>query len=167
VFSAPRVKSLFLLGAQDAVKVKLAEVLGNFSRIERGFGSVPGIDPVRHTEEGHGGHVGIDIGHQGATEAEVDASRPEEETPELDFLDHGFIGIFAGYEQVVHRWSLLVQVGYYVAREEFDGQTPDLYQRLSVKYYFLKNTFAGLGVKFYEFSRAENLEWAIGQRWRW
>lgn len=107
---------------------------------------------------------GADLTYTKAVEAELDASNPLPDVPELSFWQKLSLGVFAGYEQVVERGSLLVQIGYYLARYEFEGQTPDLYQRLGVKYHVFRNTFIGLNVKFFDFSRAENLEFTIGQR---
>lgn len=59
-------------------------------------------------------------------------------------------------------------MGYYFIRTDFgDKQTPDLYQRLGVKYHIWDDIFMGLDVKFTELSRADYLEWSIGYKINW
>jgi hypothetical protein len=40
-------------------------------------------------------------------------------------------------------------------------------RRLGLNWFFLKNTSAGISICFYDFGKADWIEYTIGQRWRW
>jgi len=88
-----------------------------------------------------------------------------------DFLDKLGLGLFAGYEHVVARANLIVQLGYTVLRRDVpdvngnEARLPRFYQRLGLKYHVLDDVFLGLNVRFHDFSAADNLEFNVGYRW--
>lgn len=72
-------------------------------------------------------------------------------------------GIFAQYSLVINRLEGLVGVGYYVIGKN-PGTIEKMYQRLGAHYYIFDNFSAGLNLRFYDFSRADNMEFNIGYR---
>jgi hypothetical protein len=108
---------------------------------------------------------GIDITYDESIGGQIDASNGEVDDVATSTGDKLALGFYAGYELVIDRGSILAQVGYQVLRKEFEGSLPPSYQRLGVKYHVFKNTFLGLNVRFHEFSKADYLEFNIGQRW--
>ena len=81
------------------------------------------------------------------------------------------LGVFGGYEHVVARANLIVQLGYMVFRRDVpdvngnEARLPRFYQRLGLKYHVFDDLFLGLNVRFHDFSRADNLEYNLGWRW--
>ena len=112
--------------------------------------------------------AGLDLAYDESVETLVDIRDPGADADAaVDFIDHLNLSAFAGYEHVAARGSLLVQLGYTFLRKDIEGQVPRSYQRLGLKFHLLKNTFLGLNVRFQEFSKANNLEFNVGQRWQW
>jgi hypothetical protein len=72
-------------------------------------------------------------------------------------------GVFAQYSLVINRLEGLVGIGYYVYGEN-PGSLPKIYQRLGAKYYVLKRLSLGVNLRFYDFSKADNMEFNIGYK---
>ena len=72
-----------------------------------------------------------------------------------------------GYELVMHRASVPIQLGYYLLRTDIPGQLPALYQRLGIKYRIIGDFSAGIYIRFYDYGKADWIEWTLGKRWRW
>ena len=69
------------------------------------------------------------------------------------------VGLFAGYELAINKFSVEAQVGYYVY-EPFDFLGP-MYQRVGTKYHWNKTVFSSLSLKTHA-AKAEALEFGIG-----
>ncbi len=72
-------------------------------------------------------------------------------------------GVFAQYSLVVYKLEGLVGIGYYIYGEN-PGSLPKIYQRLGAKYYVLENFALGVNLRFYDFSKADNMEFNIAYR---
>jgi hypothetical protein len=72
------------------------------------------------------------------------------------------IGVFGQYTLVINKLEGLIGIGYYL-KGETAGQKK-MYQRLGAHYYIFDNFSAGLNLRFYDFSRADNMEFNIGYR---
>lgn len=71
------------------------------------------------------------------------------------------MGVFAGHELFISRFSVVTQYGYYVYYPfAFEGRT---YLRVGLKHYFNDRVFAGLTLKSHA-ARAEAVEFGIGIR---
>jgi len=81
------------------------------------------------------------------------------------FWDKMSLGPVGGYEQVIGRFSVIVQIGYAALRKSIPDQTPNLYQRVGFKYHFCKDAFLGLNVRIHDFQKTQHLEFTIGRRW--
>lgn len=68
-------------------------------------------------------------------------------------------GLFAGYELMINKFSLEVQVGYYVY-EPFDFLGP-MYQRIATKYQWNETFFSSVSLKTHA-AKAEAIELGIG-----
>lgn len=69
------------------------------------------------------------------------------------------VGLFAGYELLINKFSVEAQVGYYVY-EPFDFLGP-IYQRIGAKYHWNATFFSSLSLKTHA-AKAEALEIGIG-----
>jgi len=72
-------------------------------------------------------------------------------------------GVFAQYLLVIDKLEGLIGFGYYVIGDT-PGALKKMYQRLGARYYIFDNFSAGLNLRFYDFSRADNMEFNIGYR---
>jgi len=75
-------------------------------------------------------------------------------------------GLFGGYEHLIGRFSIPFSVGYYVARGREDDRIPALYQKIGLKYHVTDRLFVGLKTRFYDFSKADFVEWTLGYDFR-
>ena len=100
---------------------------------------------------------GVDVIYDGS----ANAGLSEEPTSS----DKTAVGLFGGYEHAIGRFSIPVQVGYYVWRGRDDERLPSFYQKLGFQYDLTSRIFAGMNVRFYDFSRADFFTWTIGFRW--
>lgn len=108
--------------------------------------------------------VGLTVGYNGSQNTNV-----IEEDGNLDELDvpfdrHITISIYPSYELVVDRLSLVIQPGFYVYRKKLTNMTPEFYQRIGVKYHFMKDYFFGVNLRANKFYESEFIEWTIGRR---
>lgn len=72
------------------------------------------------------------------------------------------IGIYGGYEHVVHRFSIPIQIGYYVWRGGDEDRGPALYQKLGWKFHVTDRFFVGMEVRFFDFTKASFVRWNVG-----
>ena len=86
---------------------------------------------------------------------------------DLPFMDHIELSVYPSYELVVNRLSLLIQPGFYVYRKKTEELSPDFYQRVGVKYDFLKDYFFGVNLHAYKLHISDFIEWNIGRRINW
>ena len=110
--------------------------------------------------------AGLDLSYDGslADLERVDAFENGRQPESIAFFEHLGVGVFGGYEHVVHDTRLILQLGYTAVRRSVPGQLPRLYQRLGLKHHVWTDAFFGLNVRFNDFSRANNLEFNIGYR---
>lgn len=90
----------------------------------------------------------------------------------LDKLDQRFerylaLSIYPSYELVIDRLSVVIQPGFYLFRKKSADMTPIYYQRIGVKYHFMKNTFLEISLRAYNFYQSDFIEWTIGHRLCW
>jgi hypothetical protein len=83
---------------------------------------------------------------------------------EVPLRDKTGVAIFVGGESTIQRLSVVISLGYIVARSHFESSTPPLEQRLGIKYHFLPDVFAGANVRAYNFRAAKAVELNIGVR---
>lgn len=99
------------------------------------------------------------------TAISIDASNNH---PDSAWTDNLQWSIFPSYELDIGKFTVLIQAGFYLARNQnylFDSE--DFYQRVGFKYHFHKNLYAGVNVRAFYFSTADYLEWNIGYRMKW
>ena len=89
------------------------------------------------------------------------------EKSNLPFDRHLALSIYPSYELVVNKLSLIIQPGIYLFRMNTANMTPIMYQRIGVKYHFLKNTFAGINLRAYNYYESDFIEWTFGHRICW
>ncbi|HEU4496667.1 MAG TPA: acyloxyacyl hydrolase [Flavobacterium sp.] len=75
--------------------------------------------------------------------------------------DYKRIGIFAGHELYINKFSVEAQAGYYIY-SPFDFLGP-FYQRIGLKYYFSNKIFSSASLKTHA-AKAEALEFGLGIR---
>jgi hypothetical protein len=84
-----------------------------------------------------------------------------------NFWDGISLGFYGSAEFDLNRFAAWTQVGYYVIRKNDNEDGHRLYQVVGLKFFFLKNTFAGLGLRATQFSNADFIAWTIGHRIKW
>lgn len=122
---------------------------------------------VWHRQFGYMGKFGggIDIAFDESTDAQIEVGSNGEVTPvPSSFQDKLKVGLLLSYEWVIDEMSIVLQPGYYIVRKEYEGQTPDAYQRLGVKYHFYENMYGGINIRAYNYSIADFIEWTVGYR---
>jgi Lipid A 3-O-deacylase (PagL) len=77
------------------------------------------------------------------------------------------LGMYAGYEHLIGRFSAFVHVGYTVARGLDDPDAPRAYQRFGWRYQVTDRIFGTFAVRATGGNRAEALEVGAGYRMRW
>lgn len=108
---------------------------------------------------------GLDVGYNDSVDDLVYLAGLKNGTGETaSSSDKWELGLVAGYEQIVHRAEVSIQLGYMLRYKEVDAALPAFYQRLGIRYYVFRDWHAGLQVRLSDFSRARNLEWGIGKR---
>lgn len=88
---------------------------------------------------------------------------PGNRKDDLDFGHHLTFSLFASYEYNIHRFSLLFEPGFYVYKHK-DGYLPNTFERIALRYELYKGIFAQLGIRAYDFRKADYIEWGVGYR---
>jgi hypothetical protein len=111
--------------------------------------------------------LGFGLGYNGSANSKilVDGTELDEEkaTPKEGFE----LSIFPSYEFVLARASIIIQPGFYLIRQKYEGRRPFVYQRVGIKYHFTQNIFAGLNLRAYDFYKSDYIEWNVGYRFKW
>ena len=84
-----------------------------------------------------------------------------------DFWDGISLGFFGQAEFDLNHFAAWTQLGYYVIRKNDNEDGHKLYQVVGLKFFFLKNTFVGIGIRATQFSNADFIAWTIGHRIKW
>jgi hypothetical protein len=108
--------------------------------------------------------AGLDLVYDTSTDAQIDTEDGTYDNLDVPLKEEFRVGIFGGYEFVMHRYSVLLHVGYHLIQKEKNMER--MYQRIGVKYHIFENIFVGLNTRFQNFSQAAYLEWNIGYRLR-
>lgn len=111
--------------------------------------------------------IGVTMEFNGSQNSQLMVAGTSLEETDLPFDRHLALSIYPSYELVVNKLSLIIQPGFYLFRMKVTNMTPVLYERIGVKYHFLKNTFAGINLRAYNFYESDFIEWTIGQRICW
>jgi len=111
--------------------------------------------------------VGFDLVYDGSTNAQIEEETNGQQTSTDTFAQSLALGIFPSYELVVHNLSVLVQPGFYLYKKKIGDKPNVFYQRIGLKYHFVKNIFAGVNIHAYNFKVADYVEWNIGYRMIW
>lgn len=111
--------------------------------------------------------AGFSIGYNGALNAQIAVENGDLDEVDLPFGNHIAISVYPSYELVVDRLSFIVQPGFYVYRKKTEELSPVFYQRIGVKYHFLKNYYLGINLRAFHFHVSNFIEWNIGHRIKW
>lgn len=108
--------------------------------------------------------IGIGLSYDGSNNSTVIVTNGELE-PQGGFQANRLaLSVFASYELVIDRLSLVVQPGIYVLRNQTTNVKPIAYQRLGLQYQLRKNLFAGISLHAYNLHVSDYLEWTLGYR---
>ncbi len=111
--------------------------------------------------------AGFSMGYNSALNAQLAVENGDLDEVDLPFGNHITFSVYPSYELVVDRLSFIVQPGFYLYRKKTDELTPGTYQRIGVKYHFLKDYFAGISLRAYHYHVSDFIEWNIGRRIKW
>lgn len=107
--------------------------------------------------------IGTDVGYDPSLGVQYEYVDGEKKKIDSSTSDKIRLGVFGQYSLVIYKLEGIVGVGYYVIGET-PGDMKKLYQRLGARYYIFNDFSAGLNLRFYDFSRADNMEFNIGYR---
>lgn len=111
--------------------------------------------------------IGLTMGYNGSQASQIIVEDGKLDELDMNFDRHLEVSVFPSYELVIDRVSLVIQPGFYLYRKKTADMTPSYYQRIGVKYHFMKNTFFGISLRAYDFYKSDFIEWNIGQRLCW
>ena len=111
--------------------------------------------------------IGLTMEYNGSQNSQIVVEGTNLDELDLPFDRHLSVSIYPSYELVVDKLSLVIQPGFYLFRKKSADMTPAYYQRIGVKYHFLKNTFLGINLRAYNFYESDFIEWTIGHRLCW
>ena len=111
--------------------------------------------------------IGFSVGYNGALNAQIAAEKGKLDEVDLPFGNHLTLSVYPSYELVIDRLALIFQPGLYLYRKETVELTPVFYQRIGIKYHFLKNYFLGLSLRAFKLHESDFIEWNIGRCIKW
>jgi len=109
--------------------------------------------------------VGFDISYDGSHQTQMAIDKGYTIVTAGKFTDNIHVSIYPSYELVVDKISVVLQLGFYVYRDNIENQSPFFYQRIGLKYNFYNNFYIGLNLRAYQFHVSDFIEWNIGYRW--
>lgn len=78
---------------------------------------------------------------------------------------HLTFSTFLSYEYNIHRFSVMLEPGIYIYRYK-DSYLPQVFERINIRYQFNYGIFAQLGIRAYDFRKADYLEFGLGYRFK-
>ncbi|MDP2338889.1 MAG: acyloxyacyl hydrolase [Bacteroidota bacterium] len=111
--------------------------------------------------------IGFTMEYNGSQSSQIIVENGKLDELDMPFGRHLALSIFPSYELVIDRLSLIIQPGFYLYRKKAADMTPGYYQRIGVKYHFLKNTFFGISLRAYDYYKSDFIEWTVGHRLAW
>ncbi|MDO5759912.1 MAG: acyloxyacyl hydrolase [Bacteroidota bacterium] len=86
---------------------------------------------------------------------------PNNYKDDLSSYQHLTFSAFASYEYNIHRLSIMLEPGVYIYRYK-DSYLPQVFERINLRYQFNRGIFLQLGIRAYDFRKADYIEWGIG-----
>jgi len=111
--------------------------------------------------------IGFTMEYNGSQNSRVGIEGGNLDEVELPFDRHISVSVYPSYELVIDKLSLVIQPGIYLYRKKTTDMTPIFYQRIGVKYHFLKDTFLGINLRAVKLYESDFIEWTIGHRLSW
>ena len=111
--------------------------------------------------------LGMTLEFNGSQNSQIVVEGGSLDAADLPFERHLALSIYPSYELVIDKLSMVVQPGIYLYRMKSANMTPMFYQRIGIKYHFLKNTFIGINLRAYNFYESDFIEWTVGHRICW
>ncbi len=111
--------------------------------------------------------VGITMEFNGSQNSQIVVEGANLDEAELPFDRHLAVSVYPSYELIINRLSVIIQPGIYLYRMKSSDMTPAFYQRIGVKYHFLKDSYFGINLRACNFYESDFIEWSIGHRLGW
>jgi hypothetical protein len=111
--------------------------------------------------------AGADVTYDGATGARVDITDLRQVESRAPAGRRLALGLYGGYEHVIARFSLLVQLGYTAWRGFDDKDVPRFYQRYGSRLHFTDHFWGTFAVRSVRLRKANFLELGLGYRVGW
>jgi len=127
---------------------------------------VYGLSAVINRQLDYKSKVGIGVGlsYDGSNNSKVIVTNGQLEPQDGFQVNRLALSVFASYELVIDRLSLVVQPGFYILRSQTANLKPIAYQRLGLQYQISKTIFAGISLHAYDYHISDYLEWTLGYR---
>jgi hypothetical protein len=160
----------FVVGGAGSVKNAAAATSSHIDVVDRwrDFGALTITTGLqRHFYQFGKVATGADVTYDGATGARVDIAngRPTESRAPAD--ERFALGLYGGYEHVIARFSILVQLGYTIWRSVDEEDVPRFYQRYGSRFHFSDHFWATFAVRSIKLRKANFLEFGLGYRVQW
>ena len=111
--------------------------------------------------------IGVTMEFNGSQNSQIVIKSGSPDAAELSYNRHLALSIYPSYELTIDKLSVVIQPGLYLYRMKAANMTPNYYQRIGVKYHFLKDTFLGISLRAYNFYESDFIEWTVGHRLCW
>ena len=110
---------------------------------------------------------GVDLTYDGAAGARVDVVDGREIESRAPADRRGAVGVFGGYEHVMARLSVLLQLGYAAWRGFDDPEVPRFYQRYGARFLLTDHLWSTFAVRAVKGRKASFMELGLGYRVVW
>jgi len=105
---------------------------------------------------------GMSLSYDGSYNSTVFVDKGELEPTEGFHGNKLSISIFPSYELLINKFSVIIQPGFYVLRNQSVNKKPVSYQRIGLQYQIDSNFFAGINLRAYNYHVSDFIEWTIG-----
>ncbi len=112
----------------------------------------------------HAFGIGLDLSYNSSIgKNEETYYYPNHYSDKLSKYQHLTFSTFLSYEYNIYRLSLMLEPGVYIYRYK-DSYLPSMFERINLRYQFDKGIFVQLGIRAYDFRKADYIEWGLGYR---
>ena len=111
--------------------------------------------------------AGADVTYDGSAGARVDVVDGRQAESRAPVDQRLALGVYSGYEHVIARFSVLLQLGYTIWRGFEDEDVPRFYQRYGVRFHFSDHVWGTFAVRSVKLRKAAFMELGLGYRVRW
>jgi len=156
-----------LAGGGKGVTGTTTSALPGPERLGRFGAASATVDMQRHFYRYGRLAAGADVTYDGSTGSRVDLVDGERVATRVGMSQRFAMGLYGGYEHVIHRLGVIAQAGYQVWRAYGHPGRPRFYQRYGLRYYLSERLWTTMAVRVDRRGRSDFIEFGGGYRLRW